>query len=306
MQSRVSSRDKRPSDHFFPRFVHAICQTCRSFCELGPPEIFHTLVRRHRSGLSYRCQALRLSADKITSWAPTMFHLGRFGTIAHKTFPASSWGNSFKVSVFGRNQTIKHHSNVFVQDPLKRAILPTSAGKALVCHCPAHEECHADALVQAYESEVMVCSNIPTPVTPQQNDTSVVAAPHGFSRSADGVGVRSFGDWLAPRAGISDIFFDLRHAIIEIVSKRGLHHAATRAWGIQRYPGSAEILSASGRSPSRPVHSSRPTLSRWAHPPPVAAHARPRHWPHRHCRVRFPHGRLRTNTALWYLASTTI
>ena len=35
---------------------------------------------------------------------------------------------------------------------------------------------------------------------------SVVPAPHGFLRSADGGGVHIFGDWLALRAGISDIF----------------------------------------------------------------------------------------------------
>ena len=65
----------------------------------------------------------RLSADEITSWAPTMLYVGRGGTIAHKTFPASPWGNSFKVLVFGRTQAIKHHSYALVQDPLKRAPL---------------------------------------------------------------------------------------------------------------------------------------------------------------------------------------
>ena len=42
--------------------------------------------------------------------------------------------------------------------------------------------------------------------------------------------MRSFRDWLAPQAGISDITKDLRHAIIEIVSKHGLHHVARGAW----------------------------------------------------------------------------
>ena len=49
MQSRVSSAS---------RCVRAVCRTCRSFCESGLSRIFHTLVRRHRSGLSCRCQAL--------------------------------------------------------------------------------------------------------------------------------------------------------------------------------------------------------------------------------------------------------
>ena len=47
-----------------------------------------------------------------------------------------------------------------------------------------------------------------------------------FSRSAHGGGVRSSGDWLAPRAGI-------RHAIVEIVSKHGLHNAARAAWAVR-------------------------------------------------------------------------
>ena len=33
-----------------------------------------------------------------------------------------------------------------------------------------------------------------------------------------------------PRAGTGDIFKDLRHTIVEIVSKHGLHNAARAAW----------------------------------------------------------------------------
>ena len=122
--------------------------------------------------------------------------------------------------------------------------------------------------------------------------------------------MRSFGDWLAPRAGISDITKDLRHAIIEIVSKHGLHHVARGAWAVQsRSPfmqdkhndkileATKSFVQVAAPHPG-PVHSSRPAVSLWAHPTPVAAHARPRHWPHRHGRVRFPHGRFRTNTVL--------
>ena len=126
-----------------------------------------------------------------------MLFVGRGGTIAHKTFPASPWGNSFRVSIFGRTEAIKRYSNALSQDPLKRALLPTLAGKTLVCHCPAHEECHADALAQAYESEVMIPSEAFTPAILQRNDTGFVTEPHGFSQSADGGGVHSSGDWLA-------------------------------------------------------------------------------------------------------------
>ena len=61
----------------------------------------------------------RLPADKITTWTPTMLYVGRGGTIAHKTFPASPWCNSFKVSVFDRTEAIKRFNNVFAEDPLK-------------------------------------------------------------------------------------------------------------------------------------------------------------------------------------------
>ena len=114
-----------------------------------------------------------------------------------------------------------------------QALLPTLAGKTLVCHCRAHEECHVDALAQAYECEVMSHSEAFTSATLQQNDTSFVTEPHGYSLSADGGGVHSSGDWLAPQTGISDIFNDFRHAIVEIVSKHGLHNAARAAWAVR-------------------------------------------------------------------------
>ena len=57
----------------------------------------------------------------------------------------------------------------------------------------------ADALAQAYESEVMVPSKAFSPAIFERNDTRFVTEPHGFARSADGGGVHSSGDWLAPR-----------------------------------------------------------------------------------------------------------
>ena len=148
----------------------------------------------------------------------------------HKTFPPSPWGNSSKVSVFGLTQGIKHYSNALPQDPLKRALLPTFAGKALVCQCPAHEECHADVFVQASESEVMDCSKISFPKTLQQRCESFAAAPQGFSQSADGGGVHSSGDWLAPRAGIGDPYIKKPQA--SDCRDPRLHHAAKAAWAV--------------------------------------------------------------------------
>ena len=50
------------------------------------------------------------------------------------------------------------------------------------------------------------------------------------SRTGPPVKVHSSGDWLAPQAGISGIFKDLRHANVEIISKHGLHNKASAAW----------------------------------------------------------------------------
>ena len=163
---------------------------------VGTPEHFFTLWSDAISPTSaVVVKPSRLPPDKITCWAPTMLHVGRRGgTIDHKTFAPLPRRNSFKVSVFGGIQAIKHYSNALAQNPLKRALFPMLAGKALVCHCQAHEVCHADVLVQAYESEVMACSKISCPVTLQQNYESFFAAPQGFSRSADGGGLHSSRD----------------------------------------------------------------------------------------------------------------
>ena len=204
-------------------------------------------------------------------------------------------GNSFRVSVFGRTEAIKRYSSALAQDPHKGALLPTLAGKTLVCHCLAHEECHVDALVQTYESEVIIYSEAFTPATLQRNDASLVTEPHCFSRSADGGGVHSSGDWLAPRAGTSNVFKDFRHAIVEIVSKHGLHNAARAAWAARsRSPfmrdkhtddllAGDKIFSAVSRITPRSVrsHQNQPFLLGLLRNL-FAAHAGPRHGPHRH------------------------
>ena len=157
--------------------------------------------------------------------------MGRGGTIAHRTFPASPWRNSFKVSVFGRTEAIKRCSNVLGRDPLKRALLPTLPGRTLVCHCPAHEECHADALAQACESEVMIHPEVFVPRNPPAKRHKFC---HGAARF---LAIRRW--WRCAQlgrlaqTGISDIVKDLRHAIAEIVSKHGLHSAARAAWAVR-------------------------------------------------------------------------
>ena len=84
-------------------------------------------------------------------------------------------------------------------------------------------EVSADALVQAYDSEVVAPSEGFTPASSQRDNVECVTEPHGFSRSADGGGVLSCGDWLAPRAGINDIFQDSRHATVEHCQTRASH-----------------------------------------------------------------------------------
>ena len=182
------------------RIVHNICQ---SFRKSGLSETFHA--------------PSRLPADKISTWTPTTLYVGRRGTIAHKTFPASPLGQS--------NGTAVPSLKIRTSEPSCQRC----QARHLFCHCLAHEECHADVLARAYESEVMTLPEVFTPATLQRNDASLVTEPHGFSRSAGG-GVHSSGEWLVPRAGIRDIFKDLRHAIVEIVSRHGLHNAASAAW----------------------------------------------------------------------------
>ena len=52
-----------------------------------------------------------------------MLYVGSGGTIAHKTFAASPWCNSFKVSVFDRTEAIKRYNHVLAEDPLKSSYL---------------------------------------------------------------------------------------------------------------------------------------------------------------------------------------
>ena len=64
----------------------------------------------------------------------------------------------------------------------------------------------------------------------KQKDTTFVTEPHKFSRSADGGGVHSSGDWLVLWVSTDDILENLRHAVVDVISKYGLHNAASAAW----------------------------------------------------------------------------
>ena len=134
-------------------------------------------------------------------------------------------------------------SNVLAQDPLKRALLPTLAGKTLICHCQAPEECRADALAQAYESEAMIHSQTFTPPQPSSKATH---------------------DWLAPQTGIGDILKDLRHAIVKIVSKHWLRNAAKAAWAVRSrsnddiLAATKSFLQSAGFHPHLSVHPNQP------------------------------------------------
>ena len=162
-----------------------------------------------------------LPADKITSSAPTMLYVASGGTTNQKTFPPAPWAT---VSTW---QFLDAHRQS------NTAGTPLLKIRSSEPFYQAHEECHAHVLVQTCESEVVACAKISSPVTLKQHYESFVAAPQGFSRSAGGGGVHSSGDWLAPRTGNGDIFKDLRHAVVEIVSNHRLHHAAKAAWAVQ-------------------------------------------------------------------------
>ena len=105
----------------------------------------------------------RPAVSQRTRSPPTMLHVGRGGTIAHKTR-----GNSFRMPVLGRTWAIKRYSNALAQDPHKRALLPTPADKTFVFHSPSTVKCHADALAQAYESNVFTSLATSFPFTREQ------------------------------------------------------------------------------------------------------------------------------------------
>ena len=195
-----------------------------------------TLPRLHRGCSYFHCSAFTSSSAKtrgihggVTLTPNSLPHCAQH-LPTHRSFCES--GPQFQgIKFLGAPRQSSATAMPSLKTRSSELSLPTLAGKTLVCHCLAHEECHADALAQAYESEVMIPSEDFTPAILERNDTGFVTEPHGFSQSADGGGVHSSGDWLAPRAGTSDIFKDLRHAI---VSKHGLHNTAMAAWAARR------------------------------------------------------------------------
>ena len=130
------------------------------------------------------------------------------------------------------------------------------------------------ALAHACESEVMIRSEALATTTLERNDTSVTEA-HGFFairrwwrcaqlwRPACPAGL--------PRGQASDMVKDLRHAIVEIVSKHGLHNAARAAWAVRsRSPfmqdkhnddilgATKSFLRSAGPHPNLSAHSNQP------------------------------------------------
>ena len=93
-QSRVSSAS---------RCVRAVCRTCRSFCESGLSRIFHTLVRRHRSGLSNRCQALPSFCTKNHLLGTNDVVRGQRWNHCAQDFPSPPLAQQFQGVSFGPN-----------------------------------------------------------------------------------------------------------------------------------------------------------------------------------------------------------
>ena len=208
----------------------------------------------------------RLPADEITTWPLTMLYESTCGTIAKKSFPSSPWCSKFQVAKFGRTEAIKQNSK-------------TRSSKLSCQHQQAR---NLFTIEIATPIEVTVPSNVVTPATLQRNDTECVTEPHGFSRSADG-GRGPQLQRLAyparrsqPQASHSQNRFQTRAPQRGQCGKGGTKPLTFHA--------------RLARITARSVNSHQPALSFGASPPLAAGHAGPRHGPHRHSRVRVPHG----------------
>ena len=109
-------------------------------------------------------------------------------------------------SVIPVQKRINETSRVTIRSPRARDFAPTSPQTLAERH-------NQSPCLQPGQHERHSC-------TLQRNDESFVREKHVWSRSADGGGVNSSGFG----------FFAGRHAIVEIVSKHGVHNAARSAW----------------------------------------------------------------------------
>lgn len=66
---------------------------------------------------------------------------------ACREFPASKWGNPYRVGVHGDKQTVIARFRQYVMSGHLKADLPELKGKVLGCWC-APEACHADVLAE--------------------------------------------------------------------------------------------------------------------------------------------------------------
>ena len=194
-----------------------------------------------------------------------MLYESTCGTFAKKSFPSSPWGSKFRVAKFGRTEAIKQNSK-------------TRSSKLSCKHQQAR---NLFTIEGATPIEVTVPSNVITLATPQRNDTECVT-PRGFSRSADG-GRGPQLQRLACPARRSQL--QASHSQNRLQTR-----APQRGQGGKGGTKPLTFHARLARITARSVNSPQPALSFGASPPLAAGHAGPRRGPHRHSRVRVPHG----------------
>ena len=200
----------------------------------------------------------------------TVLYESTCGTFAKTSFPSSPWGSKFPVAKFGRTEAIKQNSK-------------TRSSK-LSCK---HQQARILFTIEgATPIEVTVPSNVitlapPPPPPPQQNDTEC-ATPRGFSRSADG----GRGPQLQ-RLTCSALRSQPQASHDQ---NRLQTRAPQRGHGGMGGTKPLTFHARPARITARSVNSRQPAFSFGASPLLAAGHAGPRHGPHRHSRVRVPHG----------------
>ena len=78
------------------------------------------------------------------------FYIGRGSK--QRSLKRSTFANDFKVSVFGREIAIAKFREKMATDVLLQSTLWTLSGARLICHCSAKQDCHADAIIEAYRT----------------------------------------------------------------------------------------------------------------------------------------------------------
>ena len=90
----------------------------------------------------------RKCVEDIRAWHSGLIYIGRGS--AQQGLAPSKWGNPFKVSKYGREQSISKFARHLAYSQDLQGCLPELSGMTLVCHCRPHESCHGDVLIDMW------------------------------------------------------------------------------------------------------------------------------------------------------------